>query len=168
MTVSSPFFSPLRYFEKQLRENSGLAESRDLAKVHRPSTEDHYEYGAHLLPMTQIKRSNNLVSRAEAILRIIENFNSEPLFPGNGFILFAKTSRMFLTGTPLAASEAVMLLNDNKAIVVRLARVRPAIDENKRSVQIVPIADFNYRMESAAAFTAWWQTVGRNFCDGVF
>lgn len=107
--------------------------------------------------------------RAEqrALLAIINNFNSEALFAGDGVILFYRTGRMFKEGPALEPAEAIAAINNGHSIQVTLARLRPSKNAEGQ-FQVVPLEGFRCAIESEAALLSWWKSVGRNFCDGIF
>lgn len=146
--------------------SSRNALERDLT---RAGIEQRYDFGTRIVPPQGLSDFQGLDSRALSVLRVIANFNSEPMFPGNGFVLFNKTSRLFTTGRVLSSHEVANELLLKRPIMLQLARIKPAPAEgSSRQVRLHPMEDFNYHIETSQDFLTWWQRIGRNFCDGVF
>jgi hypothetical protein len=72
---------------------------------------------------------------------------------------------LFDLGAAISPSTAKQTLDQKRPVLTRLARVRPA---GNGQVQLKPIADFSHQIQTTEDLIAWWQLVGRNFCNGIF
>lgn len=150
MSVSSVLLSRLRFFERTENRTTPL-----------PNQETVYPTGTRFHRTLEHDKSSLLSN----IFNLMETLNSEPLFAGNGFFLLNREGVISDIGPPLGASAAIALLENQKPIIIRLARVRPAPDAH---VRLVPIKDFTYRIDSPDQLKSWWQKVGRVFFDCRF